>query len=104
MATGQDGDPVEVGRIQLVQFTNPRGLESTGDGLYRQTVNSGDIAEGFPGDEGFAGLAPRGVEGSNVDISSEFTSMIIAQRAYQANTRAFSIGDEMISIATDITR
>lgn len=102
-ALDADGEQIEVGRLPMVQFTNPRGLESVGDGLYRQTVNSGDVAEGFPGEEPFASLSPRGVESSNVDLSTEFTNMITAQRAYQANSRSFSIGDEMLALATDIT-
>ncbi len=103
-ALDAEGETVELGRIPLLKVGNPRGLEAIGDGLYRQTANSGEITEGLAGEDGFAGLLPGGIEGSNVDISTEFANMVIAQRAYQANARSFSVGDEMLAIATNITR
>lgn len=103
-AVDPTGIRVELARIPLVRFGNPRGLESLGSGLYRQTVNAGVAVQSTPGDDGFATLAPGVLESSNVELATEFTNMLIAQRAYQANVRAFSIGDEMLAIATDLTR
>lgn len=103
-AVSPSGERVTIGRLPLVRFANPHGLEALGSGLYRQTVNAGVAVQSAPGEEGFATLAPGVLESSNVELATEFTNMLIAQRAYQANVRAFSIGDEMLSIATDLTR
>lgn len=93
-----------VGQITLVRFTNPQGLEAIGDGLYRESANSGAPTEGKPTESGFAGVIPGTLEGSNVELAEEFTNMIIAQRAYQASAKTFSVGDQMLAIATNLTR
>lgn len=100
----QDGTIETLGQIGLVRFMNPAGLDSLGDGLYRESVNSGATTEGFPGDGAFATVTPGALEASNVDMAHEFTEMILAQRAYQASVRAFSVGDSMLATATDLTR
>jgi flagellar basal body rod protein FlgG len=99
-----EGERVEYGQVSLVRFTNPQGLDDLGDGLYRESVNSGPFEEGTPGSPGFGVLLTGAVEGSNVDMAEEFTSMIIAQRAYTASAKTFSIGDEMLAMATNLTR
>lgn len=98
------GERVAVGQVVVFRFVNPQGLELLGDGLYRESANSGEITEGAPATEGFAALRPGSLEGSNVDVAEEFTNMIIAQRAYQACAKTFSVGDEMLALATDLTR
>ncbi|MFN0146795.1 MAG: flagellar hook-basal body protein [Dehalococcoidia bacterium] len=92
------------GQLSFVRFLNPQGLDDMGDGLYRETVNSGPIEEGTPGSPGFSVLLSGAVEGSNVEIAEEFTSMIIAQRAYSASAKTFKIGDDMLALATNLTR
>lgn len=103
-AADADGVQQPIGQLSLVRFTNPQALETLGDGLYRETVNTGDVTEGAPGSDGFAALIPGALEGSNVDLAEEFTNMIIAQRAYQASAKTFSVGDEMLALATNLTR
>lgn len=98
------GERVEVGRIPFYKFMNPQGLESIGNGLYVQTVNSGEVLAGFAGEGDFAPVLTGAVESSNVDMSTEFANMVVAQRAYQASARSFSIGDQMLEVATNITR
>ncbi|HEX5332093.1 MAG TPA: flagellar hook protein FlgE, partial [Cellulomonas sp.] len=73
-----------VGRIALGSFTNPAGLEKAGGSLFRTTVNSGNAQVGAAGTGGRGGLAGGALEMSNVDLSSEFTNLIIAQRGFQA--------------------
>lgn len=92
-----------IGQITMVRFVNPQGLELMGGGLYKESVNSGQLTEGTPGSPGFAGVITGALEGSNVEIAEEFANMIIAQRAYQAASKTFSIGDEMLGIATNLT-
>ena len=103
-ALDESGSRQAIGQVTLVRFTNPQGLEAMGEGLYRETVNSGASSEGNPTENGFAGVIPGTLEGSNVEIAEEFTNMIIAQRAYQASAKTFSVGDAMLAIATDLTR
>ncbi len=99
-----DGAVLELGQVNLFRFSNAKGLRDIGGGLYTETANSGAIFEGIPGDGSFDKLLPGMVEGSNVEIAAEMSSMIIAQRSYQACARTFTIGDEMLKLATNITR
>jgi flagellar hook protein FlgE len=103
-AVDENGNREDIGQLSFAKFRNPQGLETLGDGLYGDTANSGDITVGSAATEGFAALRPGALEGSNVDIAEEFTNMIIAQRAYTACAKTFSVGDEMLAIATDLTR
>lgn len=103
-AVDEEGVSQVAGQLVLVRLANPQGLEAAGGGLYRETVNSGAAVEGTPGDGNFAALMPGAVEGANVDLAEEFSQMIIAQRAYQAAAKTFSIGDEMLALAANLTR
>jgi flagellar basal body rod protein FlgG len=103
-ALDSTGARQQIGQLTMVRFTNPQGLATLGDGLYGETVNSGPTTDGTPGSPGFATITPGGLEASNVDLAEEFTNMIIAQRAYQASAKTFSVGDEMLAIATNLTK
>ncbi len=103
LAVNPDGDQTEIGQVAFVRFMNPQGLESLGSGLYGTTDNSGEPIAGIPGDADFRELLPGTIEGSNVELVVELTSMMTAQRAYEASARAFRVGDEMLEIATDLT-
>jgi flagellar basal-body rod protein FlgG len=91
------------GQLPLVAFVNPRGLLAIGENLFIPSENSG-IAQ--PLDLAVAGgqLLPGSVEGSNVELSEEFTRMIQAQRAYQANLKVVQTWDEMMSTASALRR
>lgn len=103
-AIDDTGTRQEIGQLSLAKFRNPQALETRGDGLYADTANTGEITVGAAGSEGFAALRPGALEGSNVDVAEEFTNMIIAQRAYTACAKTFSVGDEMLALATKITQ
>lgn len=103
-AIDETGARQEIGQVTLAKFRNPQALETLGDGLYEDTANTGEITVGAAGSEGFAALRPGALEGSNVDVAEEFTNMIIAQRAYTACAKTFSVGDEMLALATKITQ
>lgn len=103
-ATDAQGVAQTIGQLSLIRFTNPAGLLAIGGGLYRETANTGMPTEGTPGSVGFAQLTTGALEGSNVEVAEEFTNMIIAQRAYQASAKTFSVGDEMLAVATNLTR
>ena len=96
--------PTEVGTIQLVKFINPAGLKSLGRNLFMNTQSSGDPIQGTPGLEGFGTIAGEFVEDSNVDIVEELVSMIIAQRAYETNSKAITASDQMLQRAIQLGR
>lgn len=93
-----------LGRVALATFTNPAGLEKAGGSLYRTTVNSGDAQVGAAGTGGRGALSGGTLEMSNVDLSAEFTSLIIAQRGFQANSRVITTSDEMLEELVNLKR
>ncbi|MBO0901269.1 flagellar hook protein FlgE [Cellulomonas sp. zg-ZUI22] len=93
-----------IGRIALGAFTNPAGLEKAGGSLYRTSVNSGDAQVGTAGTGGRGSLAGGALEMSNVDLSSEFTSLIVAQRGFQANSRIITTSDEVLNELVNLKR
>jgi len=93
-----------VGRIALGAFTNPAGLEKAGGSLYRTSVNSGEPQVGTAGTGGRGSLAGGALEMSNVDLSSEFTNLIVAQRGFQANSRIITTSDEVLNELVNLKR
>ncbi len=86
-----------VGTIQLALFPNPGGLNSIGGNLFLATSASGDPTVGTPGSaEGLGTIQQGMLEGSNVSVVEEFVNMILAQRAYEANSRVIRAADEMM--------
>lgn len=83
-------------RIAVATFDNPAGLERLSDGNYHVSVNSGEAAIQYPGDSGDVQIVARALEQSNVDLTEEFTSMITAQRGFQASARVITTTDEML--------
>ena len=97
-------EPTEIGTIQLTKFSNPAGLESIGRNLYLPTLASGDAIIGTAGEEGFGTLAQGYLEMSNVSVVEEMVNMIVAQRAYEINSKAIQAADQMLQIANNIRR
>ncbi|KQY45937.1 flagellar hook protein FlgE [Cellulomonas sp. Root137] len=93
-----------IGRLALGSFTNPSGLEKAGGSLFRTSVNSGDPQVGAAGTGGRGSLAGGSLEMSNVDLSAEFTSLIIAQRGFQANSRVITTSDEVLQELVNLKR
>ncbi|WP_371378230.1 flagellar hook-basal body complex protein [Sporomusa aerivorans] len=87
---------LSVGQIALAVFTNAEGLSKTGDNLYTQTISSGDRTFVVAGTGGSGTMTGYALELSNVDLASEFSDMLISQRAYQANTKVVSTADDML--------
>ncbi|WP_129339545.1 flagellar hook protein FlgE [Cellulomonas endophytica] len=93
-----------IGRIALGNFTNPGGLEKAGGSLYTTTSNSGAAQIGTSGTGGRGTLAGGALEMSNVDLSSEFTNLIVAQRGFQANSRVITTSDEILQELVNLKR
>ena len=99
-----DGTKESVGRIAIVKFSNPEGLEKVGNNNYSNTSNSGTPTNGAAGESGFGIIRQGFLEMSNVDLANEFTEMIVASRAYQANSRSITTSDEMIQELLNLKR
>lgn len=91
-------------RVQLVRFANPSGLESIGRNLYRETLASGTAEAGNPGESGFGSLQQRFLEMSNVKVVEEMVNLIVAQRAYEVNSKAVQAADEMMQLSNNMIR
>jgi flagellar basal-body rod protein FlgG len=99
-----DSEPQEVGQIELARFMNPVGLSSLGQNLLKPTAASGDAMVGSPGSEGFGTILQGYLEGSNVEVIEEMVNMIVAQRAYEINSKAIRTAEDMLAIATNLKR
>lgn len=98
------GVTTALGQIALANFANPDGLIQNGT-LYNQpSANSGDPIVGKPGDNATGSLIGGGLEMSNVDLSKQFTDMIIAQRGFQANSRVITTSDEILQELVNLKR
>lgn len=88
--------PTNLGQLDMVTFINPAGLEAIGGNLYKETEASGNPVVGFAGDEGFGSILQGFLEQSNVNPVTEITQLIVAQRAYEMNTKVITASDEML--------
>ncbi len=96
--------PVEVGQIELAQFTNPGGLTSIGKNLFITNEASGEATAGTPNAEGFGTVNQGFLELSNVNVVEEMVNMIVSQRAYELSSKVVQTSDEMLALANNIKR
>jgi flagellar basal-body rod protein FlgG len=94
--------PTSVGQIQLAVFANEAGLNPIGDNLVQETPASGAPVTGVPGTDGFGTVRQGFLETSNVNVVSEITNLITAQRAYELNSKVIQTSDEMMSTLTQM--
>jgi len=95
---------VVIGRVAVATFNNPDALQKLGGNNYGATVNTGDAILGAAGQNGSGMMQSGKIEMSNVDLSTEFTEMIVASRAYQANSRSITTSDEMLQELLNLKR
>ncbi|NCC03563.1 MAG: flagellar basal-body rod protein FlgG [Proteobacteria bacterium] len=98
---GQTGEQ-SLGQLQLAAFINPVGLEAIGDNLLKETAASGSPITGNPQSAGFGSLIQGSVESSNVNVVSEITGLITAQRAYEMNSRVIKTADDMLTTVSQL--
>lgn len=96
--------PEEIGQLELVRFLNPEGLVNVGGNLVKASAASGDPQYGTPGLDGLGRISQCFLEMSNVKVIEEMVSMIMAQRAYEVNSKAIQASDEMLQIANNLRR
>jgi flagellar basal-body rod protein FlgG len=91
-------------QVQLVRFTNPAGLNSVGGNLYTESLASGTPETGTPGENGYGTLQQGYLEMSNVKVVQEMVNMIVAQRAYEVNSKSVQSADEMMQESNNLRR
>ncbi len=106
LTIGQDGvvsvtqpgatAPVQVGSLQVATFINPAGLQSIGQNMYLETGSSGTPSTNVPGTNGAGTVSQSYVETSNVNVVEELVNMIQTQRAYEINSKAVTVSDQML--------
>jgi flagellar basal-body rod protein FlgG len=101
-ATLSDGRTEEVGQLRLARFANPHGLLAGADGLFTATAASGAPLLRAPGENGAGVVRTGALEDANTDITEQMTNLVAAQRAYQLNTSAFRMADEMLRMANQM--
>jgi flagellar basal-body rod protein FlgG len=94
----------QVGTIQIANFQNPSGLNAIGSNLLAVTTASGQPVVGNPGETGLGTINQGFLEQSNVNVVDEMVNMIIAQRAYEVNSRAVRVADDMLSQINNLSR
>jgi len=102
VTTAGQTEPTTVGQIELATFFNEAGLEAIGDNLLLETAASGPPIVGVPGDVGYGQILQAYTEASNVDAVSEISSLIVAQRAYEMNSKVISTADDMLQVAAQV--
>jgi flagellar basal-body rod protein FlgG len=99
-----ESSPLVIGQIELAKFVNPGGLRSIGNNLYVETPASGKPIVGAAGSEGFGEVHQGFLEASNVDIVEEMVNMIVAQRAYEINSKTIKTVEDMLTMANNLKR
>lgn len=94
--------PANLGQIQIDTFVNEPGLEAVGNNLFLETEASGAPQEGVPGIDERGTILQGFLETSNVNVVSEITNLITAQRAYEMNSRVIETSDQMLSTITQM--
>jgi flagellar basal-body rod protein FlgG len=94
--------PVLVGQLELANFANEAGLDAIGNNLLLETAASGNASVATPGSAGFGRIVQGALETSNVNVVSEITTLITAQRAYEMNSKVIESSDEMMRTVTQM--
>ena len=103
MIAGEE-EPTQIGQIELARFINPAGLMAIGRNLMVPTASSGDPITDVPTQNGLGHIDQGYLEMSNVKVVDEMVNMIVAQRAYEINSKAIQTSDEMSGMATNLKR
>lgn len=97
-------ESIPAGQINLFRFVNPAGLTAIGENLFKETVASGEAIEGAPGVDGQGEVRQGFLEMSNVKVVDEMVDMIVAQRAYEMNSKAITTSDNLLATTVNLKR
>ena len=99
-----NGQSRQLAQVLLATFPNRNGLISVGENMYQVSANTGDVLIAEPGENSGTTIQSGALEQSNVDLSEEFTKMIVAQRGFQANARVITTSDTLLQEITNLVR
>lgn len=102
--TSSNSSLVELGQIELVNFPNLEGMQAIGENLYLSSDKAGHPITGLPGSDGLGSLAQKYLEASNVKLADEMVNLVLAQRAYELNSKIVQASDEMLAISNNLRR
>ncbi len=94
--------PNTLGQLQLAAFPNEAGLDAQGDNLFLQTAASGNAVTGAPAAPGYGSVMQGFVETSNVNVVTEITNLITAQRSYEMNSKVITTSDDMMQTLSNL--
>jgi flagellar basal-body rod protein FlgG len=97
-------NPQVIGNITITRFINPPGLLAVGRNLFMESAASGDPEVGTPAANGFGYIRGGTLEKANVEVVTELVNLIVAQRAYEMNSKSIKTSDEMMRTANEIIR
>ena len=100
----QNGDLLPIYRIAMATVESPDKLNVISGNVYSQSVDSGVVVLGFPGNSGFGEIVSGALENSNVDLAEELTTMIESQRTYTANSKVFQTGSDLMDVLVNLKR
>ena len=101
---GNSATQVDLGQIDLVSFANPGGMQAAGGTLYVPGPDSGDPHPAAPNTEGLGTLQSGYLESSNVDMTAELTTLMLAQRGFELNSRVVQAADQMLQTVNSLYR
>ncbi len=99
-----NGSSQTLAQVMVATFTNLNGLTSIGDNMYQVSANGGEPRIATPGTESSTTIQSGALEQSNVDLTEEFTKMIVSQRGFQANARVVTTADALLQEITNLIR
>ncbi|PZU19391.1 MAG: hypothetical protein DI589_21400 [Shinella sp.] len=103
-ATYENGDMREIAQLLLASVQSPDNLKLLSGNVYAVSTTSGSIVLGQAGEPGFGSVVSGALETSNVDLASELTEMIEAQRSYTANSKVFQTGADLMDVLINLKR
>lgn len=104
VGTFTNGVKVNIAALQVGIFQNAGGLESIGSGYFLPTANSGEAIATMAASGGAGKITGQSLEQSNVDIATEFVTLMQAQNGYQANARTIRVANEVLNELTNLIR
>ena len=104
LVTTEGASGTQTFQVQVARFVNPAGLDAIGHNLFKEGEASGAAELGLPGQEGFGELQQGYLEMSNVKVVEEMVNLILAQRAYEVNSKAVQSADEMMQMSNNLKR
>lgn len=96
--------PQIIGQMTMARFVNPAGLVSIGRNLFVESIGSGTPQVGQPAQNGFGTLRSGSLEKANVEAVTELVNLIVAQRAYEMNSKSIKTSDQMLQTANELVR